>query len=101
MESHNKNTQRFVIIRTIFCRRATRGGGEGGLSCPYLNIGKKRPNFGKNPDCGHVWVKFLISSAIFKSFQEKEQKKILWELFCHVVDDCLLMCPKSKKTPLP
>ena len=77
------------------------GGVEGGRPCPYLNIGKNCPNFGKNPDCGHLWVKFLISSAIFKSFLEKEQKKILWDLFCHVVDDCLLMCPKSKKTSLP
>ena len=27
------------------------------------------PNFGgKSPDCDHLWVKFLIQSAIFKSF---------------------------------
>ena len=40
---------------------------------------KKCPSFGKKecPDCGHLWVKFLIYNAIvrrkfFRSFQEKK-----------------------------
>ena len=49
------------------------GGGGGGLLCLLLKKGKKGPNFGKEcSDCGHLWVKFLISSAIFKSFQWKK-----------------------------
>ena len=36
-------------------------GGAGGLLCPFSEIAKKCPNFGgKCPDCGHLWVKFLI-----------------------------------------
>ena len=33
----------------------------GGLPCPFLKIGKKFPNLEKKcPDCGHLWVKFII-----------------------------------------
>ena len=38
-------------------------GGEGGgdLLSPFLKIGKKCPNLEKKcPDCGHLWLKFLI-----------------------------------------
>ena len=46
-----------------------------------------------------VW--FLISSAIFKSFQEKKPKIFPYEafIFC-VVDDFLSKYPNSKKPPL-
>ena len=41
--------------------RAEGGRGGGSLPCPFSKIGKKCPNFGqKCPDCGHLWVKFLI-----------------------------------------
>ena len=58
MESHNKNRQSVMVIETMFCSRTTRG--EGGLRCHFSEIGKKCPNFEKNSDCGHLWVKFLI-----------------------------------------
>ena len=42
-------------------RCVTRGVEGGGLPCPFSEIGKKYPNLGKKcPDCGHLWVKFLI-----------------------------------------
>ena len=57
-------------------RRVTRGEGRGwGLPCPSSKIGKKYPNLEKNcPDCGYLWVKFLIWNEIFKSFQDKKKK---------------------------
>ena len=47
VESHKKIRQSFIIIRTIFCRRITRRGGEGGVPRPFSEIGKKHPNFRK------------------------------------------------------
>ena len=33
----------------------------GGFPCLFSEIGKKCTNFAKKcPDCGHLWVKFLI-----------------------------------------
>ena len=44
---------------TVSDARVTRGGG--GLPCPFLKIGKKCHNLEKNyPDCGHLWLQFLI-----------------------------------------
>ena len=41
--------------------RLTRGGGRGGLPCPFSKIEKKCPNLEeKCPDCGHLRVQFLI-----------------------------------------
>ena len=53
-------------------RRVTRGGGEGDLLCLFSEIGKPAPIFGnKCFDYGHLWVKFLLKGAIFKSLQDK------------------------------
>ena len=58
-------------------RRVTRGGRRVRLPCPFLDIGRKNPNYGKKcPDCGHPCRAFLF----------------------YVVDDCLSKCPNSKKT---
>ena len=38
-----------------------RGGEGAGLPYPFSKIGKKYPNLEKKcPDCGHLWVQFLI-----------------------------------------
>ena len=51
-------------------RRVTREGEGGGLPCLFLKIGKKCPNLEKKcPDCGHLYVKFVIQNEVFKSFQ--------------------------------
>ena len=45
-------------------KRVTGGGeerGGGALLCTFSKTGKKYLNFEKKcPDCGHLWVKFLI-----------------------------------------
>ena len=53
----------------LLIRRVTREGRGGGLPCPFWKTGKKCPNLVKKcPDCGHLWVQFLISNEIVKSF---------------------------------
>ena len=38
------------------------------LPCPFSKMGKRCPNLGKNYlHCGHLWVKFFVYSAFFKS----------------------------------
>ena len=60
-------------IHKYASRRVTIGGGGGGLPCPFSKIEKNYPNLEKEcPDFGHLWVKFLIYNAIFKSFQAKK-----------------------------
>ena len=48
--------------KITLCRCVTRGGEKaGGRPCFFLETGKKHPDFRKKrPDCGHLWVKFLI-----------------------------------------
>ena len=42
-------------------RRVTRGGRKRGLPCPFSKFGKICPDFfGKCPDCGRLWLKFII-----------------------------------------
>ena len=85
-------------------RGAGGGWGEGrGLLCPFLKIGKKYPNLGtKCPDCGHLWVKFLIQKTIFKSFQAKNRDfSPVGPSFLVFVDECLSKCLNSKKKTLP
>ena len=54
-----KRIASFMIIRTTFCRRVT--GRRGGRSpCSFSKNEKKCPYFGKNPYCGHLWVKLPI-----------------------------------------
>ena len=65
----------------------------------YSKIGKKCLNFGKKcPDCCHLWVKFLIQNAIFKSFQAKNRIFFLCgALPFRLVGKLLSKCPCSKK----
>ena len=43
------------------------------LPCPFSKIGKKCPNLEKKrPDCGHLWVKFLIWNETVNSFLAKK-----------------------------
>ena len=66
--SHSSSSRMFFKMG----RCLTRGGQGGGLSCPFPKIRKNCPNFGgKCPDCGYLWVKFLIQNTIFQSFQAK------------------------------
>ena len=54
-------------------RHVTRGRGRGEVSPAFFENWKKCLNFGeKRPDWGHLRVKFLFSSGIIKSFQEKK-----------------------------
>ena len=53
--------QKTLLSVIVLTRRVTRGERGEGLPCPFSKFGKKYPNFGKKcPDCGHLWVKFLI-----------------------------------------
>ena len=86
--------------------RVTRGGmgwRKGSLPFPFSKIGKKCPNLEKKcPNCGHLWVKFLIWNEIFESFQAKKWRFYsLRHFFSLVLGECLRKCPNSKKTPLP
>ena len=48
-------------METVKSGAQLEGGRVGGLPCPFSKIGKKCPNFWqKRPECGHLWVKFLI-----------------------------------------
>ena len=64
----------FLLLCSInWPSRVTIGEERGGLPCLFSKIGKKCLNLGeKCPDCCHLWVKFLIQNAIFKSFQAKK-----------------------------
>ena len=80
-------------------RHVSRGSRGGDLPCTFLKIGKKYPHLGKEcPDCGHLWVKFLFYSAIFRRFQEKKLEIFLRGIFLsHIADNCLWKCSNSKK----
>ena len=84
-------------------RRVTRGGRGGGLPCPFSKNGKKCPNLEKKcPNCGQLWLKFLVWNAAFKSFQAKNRTFFPGGAFLsRAVVECLLKCPNSEKTPLP
>ena len=84
-------------------RRVTREGWGGvGLPCPFSKLGKSVLILEKCPDCGHLWVTFLILNAIFTSFQEKKLEIFLCRVsLCRVLHCCLSKCTNSKKTPLP
>ena len=52
-----------------------RGKGREVFPALFPKLGKSALVLGKKcPDCGHLWVKFFISSAVFKSFQEKNRR---------------------------
>ena len=56
----------------------------------------------KYPDCGQLWVKYLIYNAIFKSFQEKKLKIVPCRVFLsRFVHDYLSKCSNPKKIPSP
>ena len=58
---YRKFSQQRNSILSYYYRRVTRGRRGRSLSCTFLKIGKKCPNFEKKcPDFGHLWVKFLI-----------------------------------------
>ena len=57
---YRKFSQQKNSILSYYNSRVTRGRKERGLSCTFLKIGRKCPDFEKNcPDFGHLWVKFL------------------------------------------
>ena len=54
---------KFVKLCLSLCyhKRITTEKEGGSLPCHFSEIGKKCPNVWKKcPDCGHLWVKFLI-----------------------------------------
>ena len=59
---YHKFSQQRNSILSYYYRRVTRGRRGRSLSCTFLEIGKKCPDFEKKcPDLGHhLWVKFLI-----------------------------------------
>ena len=58
---HRKFSQQRNSILSYYYRCVTRGRRGRSLSCSFLKIGKKCPDFEKKcPDFGHLWVKFLI-----------------------------------------
>ena len=58
---YRKFSQQRNSILSYYYRRVTRGRRGRSLSCTFLKIGKKCPDFEKKcPDFGHLWVKFLI-----------------------------------------
>ena len=72
------------------------------LPYTFFKIRKEYPDFfEKCPNCGHLWVKFLIYSAIFKSFGEKTDIFPRGVFLICVVDNCLLKAPNSRKLPCP
>ena len=93
------NIYEWVYMAII--RRVTRGG-RGWLPCPFSKIGKTCSNSGKRClDCGHLWVKFLIWNAIFKSFQVKKPEILsCGTFFSRFVHGCVSKCLNSKKTSL-
>ena len=80
-------------------RRVTRGGSGECLPCPFSKNGEKCPNLEKKcPNCGQLWVKFLVWNAAFKSFQAKN--RTCGAFLSRAVVECLLKCLNSEKTPL-
>ena len=58
---YRKFSQQRNSILSYYYRRVTRGRRGRSLSCTFLKIGRKCPDFEKKcPDFGHLWVKFLI-----------------------------------------
>ena len=58
---YRKFSQQTNSILSYYYRCVTRGRRGRSLSCTFLKIGKKCPDFEKKcPDFGHLWVKFLI-----------------------------------------
>ena len=101
----------FSYFRAIYVQRywpwsqsrykcVTRGGKGRGLHCPFPEIGKKCPNFlGEMPWCQTSMIKFLNSSAIFKSFQAKKLKIYPCRAFIFSTVDCSALIPR--KLPCP
>ena len=65
------NWQSFFIIRTTFCKRVTRGVAEGGFACPFAEIGKKWPNFEKNPFRVICMLNFLLKIQFLRVCRRK------------------------------
>ena len=62
-----------MMFRTANIRRVTRKERGEALPALFQKLEKSSLILGKKcPNCGHLWVKFLIYSVIFKSFQEKK-----------------------------
>ena len=74
----------------------------GGRGSYFLKIGKNCSNLRKkDPDCGHLWVKYLTWNGVLKSFQTKKTDIFsLGALLSCVEDEWLSKCISSKKTPL-
>ena len=75
----------------------------GGGGRYFLKIGKNCSNLRKkDPDCGHLWVKYLTWNGALKSFQTKKTDILsLGAFLSRVVGEWLSKCTSSKKTPLP
>ena len=61
LKSKNTNSKITVLEMLVYFRRVTRGGRGEVSPLLFSKIGKECPNLEKKcPDCGHLWVKFLI-----------------------------------------
>ena len=57
---YRKFSQQRSSVLSSYYRRVTRGSRGRSLSCTFVKIGRKCPDFEKKgPDFGHLWVKFL------------------------------------------
>ena len=64
---YHKFSQQRNSLLSYYYRRVTSGRIGRSLSCTFLKIGRKCPDFEKKcPDFDHLWVKLLIQNAIFK-----------------------------------
>ena len=58
---YHKLSQQRNSLLSYYYRRVTSGRRGRSLSCTFLKIGRKYPDFEKKcPDFDHLWVKFLI-----------------------------------------
>ena len=58
---YHKFSQQRNSLLSYYYRRVTSGRRGRSLSCTFLKIGRKYPDFEKKcPDFDHLWVKFLI-----------------------------------------
>ena len=74
VESHNKNRQSFMIIRTILCECVTKGGGEGGLPCPFSEIKKSALILGKTLTVVIYRLNFLFKGQFLRVSRKKPRR---------------------------
>ena len=83
--------------------RNQRGGGGGGLPCPFLKIKKSALILEKKcPDCVYPQVKFAIQNVVLRVSKRKNFKNFpCGAFFLGFLIKCLSKCPNFTKLPLP